>query len=224
MIRLKHGLELATLALACCAIPPADACPQRVPAGLTPTVVGKDIRVDALNLSILKVSGAETGGAVLARVERAWRAEGYQVKRNRAAGWDIVSALGERCLSTLQLAEQGIAEGFFAVNPLTRARASKPPAPPGARVMSAVTSKEDDGRRGTIAALVSNQPVDALREFYMQQLRRDNWDSVRADARGTNEGRSDSVVVSAQRGRERIEVVLWREVQSHIVVNQAETL
>ncbi|MFC0253899.1 hypothetical protein [Massilia consociata] len=220
---MRGFVSILALAAACTAAPSA-ACPQKVPAGLAPTVVGEGVRVDGLTLSILQVRGAEPGEAVLDRVEQAWRAEGYRVKRNRAAGWNIVSALGERCLSTLQLAERGSAEGFFAVNPLTRARAGTPPAPPGARLLSAVSSKEDDGRRGTMAALVSQQPVDALREYYMQRLRRDRWESVRADARGSAEGRSDSVVVSAQRGRERIEVVLWRDIESHIVVNQAEAL
>lgn len=221
---MTRRLAIAVLALACHAASPAAACPRKLPSGLAPTVVGEDIRVDGLTLSILQVSGTEAGSAVLERVERAWRAEGYLVKRNRASGWDIVSALGERCLSTLQLAQQGSAQGFFAVNPLTRARAGAPLTPPGARLLSAVSSIEDDGRRGTIAALVSQQPVDALRTYYMQRLRRDKWDSVRADARGAAEGRSDTVVVSAQRGRERIEVVLWREAHSHIVVNQAEAL
>ncbi|MEW6021112.1 MAG: hypothetical protein AB1807_03115 [Pseudomonadota bacterium] len=204
----------------------AGACPQQVPAGLKPTVVGDNLRVDGMRLSILLVEGAEQSAAVLERVERAWRAEGFDVKRSGAVGWSIVSALSERCLTTLQLGEKGSAKGYLAVNPLTHAKAEAPLAPPGAKLLSSVSSKEDDGRRGTIAALVSQQPVDKLREFYMYRLRADRWDSVRADAAGTEAGKSRAkpVVVSAQRGRERIEIVLWREMQTHIVVNQAEVL
>lgn len=219
----KTALMFALPVLAAFAPPPAGACPDRVPAGLKPTVVGEGIRVDSMSLSILMVEGSEQAMAVLDRVERGWRGEGFNVKRNRAAGWNIVSALGERCMATLQLAESGSARGFFAVNPLTRAAARATLAPPGARVLSTVNSREDDGRRGTIAALVSQQPVEALRAFYMRRLREDNWDSVRADA-APRSGRENALVVSAQRGRERIEVVLWREMESHIVINQADSL
>ncbi|KQQ91779.1 hypothetical protein [Massilia sp. Leaf139] len=201
----------------------AGACPERVPAGLKPTVVGEGVRVDSMNLSILMVEGAEPAAAVLDRVERTWREEGFDVKRNRAGSWNIVSALGERCLATLQLADSGKAKGFFAVNPLKPVAVRAPLAPPGARVLSSVSSREDDGRRGTIAALVSSQPVEALRAFYMRRLQDDNWSSVRADA-APRSGRENAMVVSAQRGRERIEVVLWRDMETHIVVNQAESL
>ncbi len=204
----------------------AGACPQQVPAGLKPAVVGDNLRVDGMRLSILLVEGAEQSAAVLDRVERAWRAEGFDVKRSGAAGWSIVSALSERCLTTLQLGEKGSAKGYLAVNPLARGKVDAPLAPPGAQLLSSVSSKEDDGRRGTIAALVSQQPVDKLREFYMYRLRADRWDSVRADSAGREGGtsRAKPVIVSAQRGRERIEVVLWRDMQTHIVVNQAEAL
>lgn len=220
LVRLAFSLSLAVPLL-------AAACPKQVPAGLSPTVVGEGIRVDDMSLSILMVEGPEQAVEVLDRVERGWRAEGFEVKRNSSAGWNIVSALSERCLATLQLGEKGSAKGYFAVNPLARVRADKPLAPPGARLQSAVSSKEDDGRRGTIAALVSSQPVDALREYYMYRLRADGWDSVRADAarnEGQGNARGKAIVVSAQRGRERIEVVLWREMETHIVVNQAEAL
>lgn len=201
----------------------AGACPQQVPAGLKPTVVGDRLSVNGMSLSILLVEGAEQAPAVLDRVERAWRAEGFDVKRSGAPGWSIVSALSERCLTTLQLGEKGAAKGYLAVNPLSAARAAAPMAPPGAKLLSVVSSKEDDGRRGTIAALVSNQSVDSLRTYYMQRLRADNWDSVRADSTGGKDS-GRPVVVSAQRGRERIEVVLRRELETHIVVNQAESL
>lgn len=217
---LRH---IALLALAASALP-AGACPQRVPAGLASTVVGQDVHVDRLSLSILKVEGTEQGAAVLERVERAWRAEGFQVKRNRAPGWDIVAALGERCLTTLQLQDKGAASGFFAVNPLALARRTAPPMPAGARLLSSVASQEDDGRRGLMSALVSGQPLDALRTYYMQRLRADDWESIRADVSEGGAGTRASVVLSAQRGRERIEVILWREGESHIVINQAEAL
>ncbi len=201
----------------------AGACPQQVPAGLQPTVVGDRLSVNGMRLSILLVEGAEQTPAVLDRVERAWRAEGFDVKRTGAPGWNIVSALSDRCLTTLQLGEKGAAKGYLAVNPLSVARAPAPLAPPGAKLLSVVSSTEDDGRRGTIAALVSRQSVDSLREYYMQRLRADNWDSVRADGTGgKNSGKP--VIVSAQRGRERIEVVLRREMETQIVVNQAESL
>jgi len=201
----------------------ATACPQRVPAGLAPTVVGEGIQVSGMRLSILKVQGAEPAGQLLDRVERAWRGEGFDVRRTRSGGWDILAALGERCLTTLQLAERGSANGFFAVNPLARARVSAPMAPPGARLLSSVNS-DDDGRRGSISALTSSQSVEALRDYYMRRLHEDDWQGVRAQASAGKGGRIDTVVVSAQRGREQIEVVLWRELDSHIVVNRAEAL
>src|SRR5207244_1325405 len=118
---------------------------------------------------------------VLDRTETAWRAAGYDVRRSTLPGWNVLSALGGMCMTTLQLAGQGAAFGYLAVGRAAPVRAGLAPAPlpPGATVLSTVAS-EDDGRIGTLTALTSGQTPEQLNAYYMRRLAGDHWSGVSA--------------------------------------------
>jgi hypothetical protein len=217
------------LAMGLLALPPAlvQACPKQVPPGLKATAVAEDAVVNGLPVSSVQVTAAGAASEVLTRVEKQWKADGYQVKRSAAAGWNVVSALSENCMTTLQLNDRGGAFGYFAYSRLnqigTRGRQTGVPVPSGAAVTSSVTSN-DDGRHGSLTTMTSSQSVDDLRAFYMQRLTEEKWGAVRADEVADASGQVHSVIVSAQRGRERVDVVIWRDQQTQVVVNVAATL
>lgn len=204
----------------------ASACPQKVPSGLSATTVGEDVVVDGLPVSILLVQGREPMGELLARMEKQWIDAGYKVKRNNASGWEVLSALSDRCLTTLQLTERGGSFGYMAVNNMKKAaRVSRSdmPVPPGARIKSTVDSN-DDGRRGTIMSLAASMPLMAANEFYMRRLTEEKWNGVRSNLTMDSAKQPKYAIVSGQRGRDRIEVVIWRDTETQVVVNRAESL
>lgn len=203
---------------------PAAACPQRLPAGLSAVAVGEDVAVNGLQLSILQVRGKGKAADVLDRLERTWRDAHYDVKRNSVAGWSVLSALSEQCLTTLQLSDREGVFGYLAVNKLKPAAPmAAVPVPAGATVLSSVGS-DDGGRKGSTLALTSSWPLDRLREFYMRSLQEDKWGAVSADVTLGADRRPNVIVVSAQRGNEQLRVVLWRDGQSQVVVNRTHAL
>ncbi|QJE02830.1 hypothetical protein HH212_24805 [Massilia forsythiae] len=207
------------------AAPIAVACPEKVPNGMSATSVADKVTVDGMALSILQVESREAMPAVLERLEKEWAEAGYAVRRNQAQGWNVLSALSEKCMTTLQLIDQGGSFGYLAVNRLKKPTSLRNPAPmpAGAKVLSTVTS-EDDGRKGSTVLLESNQSVEDLVTFYKRRLTDDQWGSVRASGMMGRDQRFTGASVSAQRGRERIEVVIRREAGSKVVVNLAQEL
>lgn len=215
-------LSIAILAAACAA-PAASACPQAVPAGMSAVSVADSVAVDGMGLSILQVQSRAPGAQVLARVEREWRDAGYDVKRNEVQGWQVVSALGDKCMTTLQLADGGAAFGYLALNRFAKpapARLPPLPMPGGARVLSNVIS-DDDGRKASTMVLAAGQSVGDLVRFYKERLEQERWSGVRALS---GAGTATKATVSAQRGRERVEVVIVRDGGSRVVVNLATEL
>jgi hypothetical protein len=217
---------LALLAMACSA-PAALACPQQLPKGLSAAAVADDVVVDGLAVSILQVRGRESAAALLERLEKEWQDAGFAVRRNNAAGWSVLAALSDKCLTTLQLVDRGGAFGYLAMNGLGKVlharTAARLPLPPGATELSRVVSN-DDGRHATTLALTSSQSIDSLNVFYMQRLNDEGWQGVHAQVTLDRNRAVAAAVVSGQRGRERIEVVLWRDGVTHAVVNLAEAL
>lgn len=204
----------------------ARACPEKVPAGMHAVSVAEAVAVAGVDVAILQVDTREHAAAVLERVTRDWRDAGYAVKRNEAQGWQVLSALSEKCMTTLQLVERDGAFGYLAVNRFTRTAAVRlpvPPIPSGAKVLSNVVS-DDDGRRGQTMVLAASQSVAQLAQFYKQQLTDANWSGVRAlSAMGSGQALKQATV-SAQRGRERIEVVIVRDAGTKVVLNVATEL
>jgi hypothetical protein len=217
------------VALTLLAALPATACPRDLPAGLRAAVVGQDVVVNGLALSMAQVSGRDTAAAVLERTATAWRAAGYDVRRSSLPGWDVLAALGDTCMTTLQLTDKGRAFGYLAIGKPAPALAQEQgqgmsaPVPPGAAVLSSVASR-DDGRRGTLTALTSGQTPEQLNAYYMRRLTREHWRGVSSRLQADRSRRLLRAVVSAQRGRQRIDVVIWRAGSTHALVNLADAL
>lgn len=219
----KHIFAALTLSLLCLN---AAACPQRVPAGLDASTVADGVVIDGMQLEMLLVHGREKKDAVLARVAKQWEEAGFMIKRNEAGGWDVLSALSDTCMTTLQLSDRPAAFGYMAVNRLKQVRVvarGDMPVPPGGRVMSAVDSK-DSGRRGTIMAIEASLPLLAANEFYMRRLTEEKWNGVRSRVTMDSSKQPKYAVVNAQRGRDLIEVVIWRDKETQVVINRAESL
>lgn len=205
----------------------AAPCPEKVPEGLSPVHVGSDVITNGLAMAITQVSGKGKVDSVLDRVESDWSTAGYDVRRNVAAGWKVVSARGKGCLVTLQLVNR---DGVFGY--LTRSKSATTvitPAkmgvvlPRDATVTSSVAS-EDDGRRGLTLSLTSSSDVDKIRDFFTSKLVDQDWKAVRAHR--IDDGRSGKSMqfVSAQRGRQQVEIVIWREQSSQIVMTVSDAL
>lgn len=203
----------------------ALACPDKIPSGMTAVTVAESVAVNTLGVSILQVQSKQSAASVLERLEKEWTEAGFDVRRNEAAGWDVLAALSEKCLVTLQLVERSGAFGYLAVNQRTTKVLKAPdvPAPPGAKELSNVVS-DDDGRRAVTAVFSTSQSVNALAEYYKKRLGDEKWDAVKAVGTMGRDGLFAGAAVSAQRGRERIEVVIVREEGSKVVINLGTAL
>ncbi len=203
----------------------AVACPKTLPVGLSAVTVAESVVVNNLGLSILQVQSKQSAASLLDQLERDWTHAGFAVKRNQAEGWEVLSALSEKCLTTLQLVERSGAFGYLAVNNLAERVVKAPalPMPSGAKVLSIVLSN-DNGRQAVTAMIAATQSVNALAEYYTKRLEDEKWASVKAVATTGSDGKFSGVAVSGQRGREHIEVVIVRDEGSKIVINLAMPL
>lgn len=219
-------LSLLTYLLLSCAA--ARACPAQVPPGLSAIAVGSKIVVNGLSMAINQVQGPGTAAGVLDRVEKAWKEGGYEVRRGAAAGWETVSAKGNKCLVTLQLVNRKGVFGYLARStpaiaaPLTP-RSFGLAVPADAKVDSSVAS-DDDGRKGLVVTMSSSRSLDQLNEFFMRQLGESKWSSLRSHKIVDPANGAESLLVSAQRGRNQLELVMWPEGRTRIVMTVSEAL
>lgn len=197
-------------------------CPTKVPAGLTSTSVGDNLVVDGTNMSIVQVQGQVAAAKVMAQTQAEWVKAGYAVKRNSAAGWEILSALGHRCMVTLQLVERNGSFGYLSSNHAGRGKAltvqsARMPVPANATILSTVAS-DDDGRLGLTVALSTPESLERLALQLHRQLERANWRAITMQkALQTNTG-ARSLTMSAQRDRRRIDITAWPDGDSKVVM------
>jgi hypothetical protein len=202
------------------------ACPQKLPSGMTSNTVGENVVVNGIGLQILQVESKEDVKTLFARLEKEWGEAGFAVKRNQAEGWSVLSALSDKCLTTLQLTDGRGSAGYLAVNRFAKpfaVRLPSAPVPSGATVLSNVLS-DDDGRHGSTTLLSSTQSVDALADFYVKKLSADGWQAVRPMGMKGSDNKYRGMNISAQRGRDRIDVVIVNDEGSKVVVNLAQSL
>ncbi len=205
-----------------------SACPGMPPDGLMATSVGEGIVVNGLAMSIVQVESSTSPSEVLARVEKVWAGAGFKVKRNHAAGWGIVSALSEQCLATLQLADRKASFGYFSRSkPVPVAGAmdaiKDAPIPQGVNVTSSVAS-DDDGRRGLTLSMTSAQPIGDLLGFFMKYLNENRWQGVRSIAHAPSRPGMPSVSIGAQRNRQQIQIMMWSDKETQIVMTLGDSL
>jgi hypothetical protein len=232
MMNILHASRLAALCLLICpaagAAGAAATCPGQVPAGLDAVAVTSNAVVNGLAMAINQVQGRGTAGAVLDRVEKQWKEGGFAVRRSNAMGWDSVSAIGDKCLVTLQLVNRNGVFGYFARStapktaPLTAARMGVP-LPPDAQLASSVAS-DDDGRKGLVVTMSSRRTLDQLNEFFMRQLGDNGWKNTRSHKIVNPVNGTASMLVNARRGREQVELVMWPDGATQIVMTVSEAL
>ncbi|MET3139953.1 hypothetical protein AAKU61_004336 [Undibacterium sp. GrIS 1.2] len=116
----------------------AFACPKQIPEGLNGVTVGSDVVTNGLAMTISQVQGRESVEEIMQRTQKTWIAAGYSVKRNSTLGWDVLSAMGNQCLVTLQLTKRNGAFGYLALSHKTMSSSVTPqsmgaPLPPNAK-------------------------------------------------------------------------------------------
>ena len=221
--RLLVAIVLAVSATA------VQACPDRIPEGLTGVNIAKDVVTNGLATSITQVTGKDAAADILKRTEKTWKDAGFNVKRSSAVGWEIVSALGEKCLVTLQLTNRDGTFGYLSrsrpeLSGGTTAKSMGAPIPVSAKVTSTVAS-DDDGRKGLTISMTSAVPPDDLGKYFMGELKEGKWSAVRSQVfKSPRNGETVSLMVSAQQGRKQIEIVIWPERETQVVMTVAESL
>jgi len=206
----------------------AQGCPKGVPPGLSAIAVGSGIVLGGRAMAISQVQGPGKAAAVIDRVEQAWKEGGHQVRRASTAGWDTVAAQGATCLVTLQLADRKGVFGYLAHSTPSTAPALTPRSfgvalPPDATVNSSVASS-DDGRKGLVVSLSSSRPLDQLNAFFMRALGEANWSALRSHKIVNPVSGKASLLVTGQRGRNQVELVMWPEGRTQVVMTISEAL
>lgn len=221
-----HRLSMAPLAAVLCAS--ASACPSAVPAGLTGMDATQDVVVNGLPLSLTQVQGSEPAADVLDRTEKAWKDAGFAVKRNNIPGWEVLSALSARCLVTLQLAPRRSASGYLAVRHKERREAASLATfgltPPGDTKVGSEVASNDQGRRGVTVSMTSAHSLDELSTYFIQQLKDQKWSGIRPHRVIDKRAQKVSQLISAQRGRQQLQMVMWTDLESHVVLTVGEGL
>ena len=218
------SLLIAAAGLATAAL----ACPRSADRALAGPSVGQDIVVNGLPVQIQQVSSREQPGVLTDRVEAAWRAAGFDVKRRSVGPWSVVSALSEQCLATLQLQDSSGSVGFFAISQPDKAKAVRMqrdvPLPPGAHVVSTVSAR-DGPRTSTITTLTAGSSVNDTRDHFLGGLGQAGWGSLRAHGLRRPGSMSEAQVLSAQRGAEMLQVVIFNaNGATTAIVSRAESL
>lgn len=205
----------------------AAPCPDQTPPGLHATLVTERVVVNGMAMKILQVQSKDAVAAVLDRVSAGWQQQGHAVRRGKAAGWDIVSALGERCLVSLQLVAKSGSFGYLSRSSGTAAvpsAASKGVTlPPDARIASSVAS-EDDGRKSLVLSLSSTRSLADLKQFFMRSLGEQAWQATRSHEVVNRKTGVKTLFLTAQKQRERVDIVIWPLRGSQIVMTISEAL
>ena len=208
----------------------ATACPTALPAGLRGESVGDSMVVNGLPLTVMQVTGKETAADMLARVEKDWKDADYDVRRQRTGAWDVIAARSADCNTTLQLMDSGERGGSFGYLGVGNPARSSEWLPrrlgvtlPGSITLNSTVASTDGGRSGTTIAFSTKRGVGDINDYFLTHLNRTGWEAVNSQelrASGSNRAR----VVSAQKGREQISIVLWQDGFTRALINLSEAL
>ncbi len=209
-------------------IPAVFACPKRLPDGLAGTPVSQDTVVNGMTLSVIQVESRIASAEVLERTAKAWTAAGFDVKRNMAAGWDTVAAISKDCLATLQFSKTSGAVGYFTVGypkpaVVLTAASLGVVLPSDIKILSTVESV-DSGRRGLTLAMTSMRPLQQLTQLMAEDLVRQGWTGVRPFGVLDAETKKYSQSISAQKGRQQVQIMMWSEAETLMVMTIADSL
>lgn len=212
--------------LAACIARAAAACPDSLPGEFSAEPVGEQMVVNGMPMAIRQVTAKGAPAELLERVERLWKDEKFDVRRHRAGEWEVIAAHGEDCLATLQLVARGGSFGYFGVSQPSKAQAWLPrrlglTLPGGIELNSSVASV-DSGRHGHTVAFSTRRAVDDIDTYFMKHLVARGWQGVSSHELRGDTGRR-ARVVSAQKGREQLSIVLWNDGLTRALLNLSET-
>ena len=218
-------LTASALGISAC---PAFACPGGIPAGLQSTVVSESMVANGLPMAVLQVSSKTSAKVTIQNVETAWKEGGFEPRRHTAGEWLVVSAMSDKCLSTLQLVERNGAFGYLSVSKPDRHKdmlngGLKNVLPDGVDVVSVVET-HDQGRVGFTAVLLANMSSIALRDTWLRHLQRQDWQDLKANTLKTGRTADTSERVRGQKGRQQISIVIWNETPARAVLSIAEAM
>jgi hypothetical protein len=213
--------SLAALASACMA------CPTDVPTGLRSEQVGEELVANGLPMTIRQVTSKESSVDLLDRVEHEWKDASYAVKRQRVGPWEVLSARGGNCNTTLQLMDRNGAFGYFGVSQPAKQTEWLPKhlsvkLPGNIQVNSSVSSV-DGGRRALTLAFSTHRAIADINDYFLSSLSDGGWNAV-SSHEIKNEKSDRARIVTAQKGHEQLSIVLWKDGKTRALVNLSESL
>jgi len=204
------------------------ACPIKPPEGTQGVAVGEELVVNGLPVSVLNVVSRMKPGELLSRTQEAWKEGGYDTRRHVVGEWQVVSAASPTCVTTLQLTERNGSFGYLAVSTPDRQRAPIGPElqailPKGLNVESAVETR-DQGRAGFTVIMTSSIDSEQLRDAFIGALQKRNWEAIGAHRIRRPGDKLDAEKITAQRDRQQLSVLIWRDLKPQVVLNLSEAL
>jgi hypothetical protein len=207
-----------------------QACPRNAGTYLAGASVGQEMVVNGLPVQVQQVSSNESIDALFSRLQKEWTEAGWNVKRSTLGHWQILSALSEECLATLQLTKGDRTEGLFAIgrphkgkDRVAVVRQSGIELPSGAHVVSAV-STVDGPRESATIVLTSQRSLASLRDHFVQVLQDGGYGDIRASQvrpRGSLQG---AHLVSGQRGNDVVQIVIFDSGGTTVILNKGQAL
>jgi hypothetical protein len=218
---------LAVLLGAISPISPALACPTDVPSGLRSEPVGEELVTNGLPMTIRQVTSKESSADLLDRIEHEWKDASFAVKRQRVGQWDVLSARGESCNTTLQLIDRNGAFGYFGVSQPAKQTEWLPKhmsvkLPGNIQVNSSVSST-DGGRKALTVAFSTRRAVSDIDSYFLSSLSEAGWKGVTSHEI-KNEKLDRARIVTGQKGREQLSIVLWTDGITRALMNISEAL
>lgn len=205
------------------------ACQLPVPAKMKSVPVGDNLIVNGRVMAIAQVQGPDPLKETLAAAEQQWSASGkYDIRRQSIPGWEILSAKGENCLVTLQLTSRNGSFGFLAhskqsLTATVTAVSRGVPLPGDAKIESSVM-QEDDGRRALVVLLSSRASLSDINNHFLHVFDENKWLSPRSHTISNKANGAKSLLLNAQRGRERVDIVAWEEGKTQIMLTISDAL
>jgi len=203
------------------------ACPKDVPAGLRAEAVGEEIVANGLPMTIRQVTSKESSADLLDRIAKEWTDAKYQVKRQRVGTWDMVSARSEGCNTTLQLADRNGAYGYFGVSQPQKQTDWLPRHMsvrlPGNIQLNSTVASTDSGRRALTVSFSTKRAVSDINDYFLSSLSESGWQAV-SSHEIRNQKSESARIVSAQKGREQVSIVLWSDGLTRALMNVSESL
>ncbi len=209
----------------------AHACPTQADRSLVGPEVGQQMVVNGLPLQIQQVASKESLPDLLGRVERRWRDAGFDVKRHGVEPWQVVAALSDQCLTTLQLRSvNGQSVGFLGIGDVSRTkdravvvRKADVPLPTGASVVSSVAAA-DGPRTSTTTVVTSRRSATEVRDEYLMSLPGAGWRELRPQELGARDAARRAHIINARRGRDVLQIVITDTPGTTAVITQGQAL